>query len=493
LPLALFAMAGRRDAPRFRTFAASVFAAAAVMLSNAFGVIAVTICCLLFFVTCDDLHRRDVITPLAIVGAAYLLICRFLPPSLIELIRANSQVSGGDYRVTLRTRIAGLSFAAAMLGVWFLTRRLKDRTLRFAVLSAVAFGGMAALELHAGISFLPQPHRYHLEFGMALCLAAAFGFEPCIRRFSPNALRVLALVAVVASAWLMVRNCAFARRLIHPVRIADTVAYRQSRWIGEHLAGQRVFVTGETEFWLNLWADNPQLSAGIESTAPNPMQLVAVYIIDSGQNAGADDGPISVLWLKAFGCGAVTVPGPASSDFFKPVAHPRKFDGLLPRVWSEGDDSVYLVPRRSTSLAHVIPISAVISRRPVHGLDVAPLRPYVAALDDPAFPDAQLTWRDPTHGRIVTTIGPSQVISLQMNYDPGWRASAEGHALHVRPDRLGMTIIEPDRPGRRAIDLHFAGGPERAACSALGLVTGVTLLAMLAWGRLRACSTKLRS
>ncbi len=483
LPLALLVLAGRRGRPPLRSFALSVCAVAVVMLANAFGIVAVAICCALLFLTADRLRWRDLLTPVAILAASYLLICRFLPPSLIELIRTNSQVSGGDYRVTLKTRLAGILFLLVTGGLWLLTRRLKERTLRFAVLAAAVFGGMAALELHGGISFLPQPHRYHLEMEMALCLVAAFVAEPLVRRLPRNVSRVLAVASVFVLAWLIARNCSFRNRFTHPVDIASTVAFRQSRWIGEHLPGQRVFVTGENEFWLNLWADNPQLSAGIESTAPNPMQLVAVYIIDSGQNAGADDGPISVLWLKAFGCGAVTVPGPASRDFFKPVARPHKFDGLLARAWSEDDDSVYLVPRRSTSLAHVIPVSAAIQRRPVHGLDVEPLRPYVLALDDPALPPAPLTWRDPTHGRISTTVAAAQVISVQMNYDPGWRATIEGHPLRIRPDQLGMMIVEPDRQGRCDIDLHFAGGPERAACSIIGLITAGLLLGMLAWPR----------
>lgn len=486
LPLALFVLAGRRGAAPLRTFALSVFAVAAVMLSNAFGIVAMGICCALLFLSADNLHWRDLLTALAIPAAGYLLICRFLPPSLIALIRTNSQVSGGDYRVTLRTRIAGLLFLLVTAALWLLTRRLRERTLRFAILAAAVFGGMATLELHAGISFLPQPHRYHLEMEMALCLVAAFALEPLGRRLPRNGTRALAVAAVLAVAWLVVRNCAFRDRFTHPVDIARTVAFRQSRWIGEHLPGQRVFVTGENEFWLNLWADNPQLSAGIESTAPNPMQLVAVYIIDSGQNAGDSDGPVSVLWLKAFGCGAVTVPGPASRDFFKPVARPHKFDGLLPRAWSEGDDSVYLVPRRSTSLAHVIPASAVINRPPIHGLDVEPLRPYVTALDDPALPLAPLAWRDPTHGRLSTTVTPGQVVSVQMNYDPGWRATTEGRTLRIRRDPLGMMIVEPACAGHCDIDLHFAGGPERAACSIVGLLTGALLLAMLMWVRLTA-------
>jgi hypothetical protein len=361
--------------------------------------------------------------------------------------------------------------------------------LRFAILFSAAFGGITVLYYWKGLSFLPQPNRYQMEMEPGLCLLAAFALEPLARRLSPKLRFAAATLAVIALSIMAASDYAYARKLIHPVDITGTVAYRQSKWIGSHLPGQRVFLSGENEFWFNLFADNPQLSAGLQSSAPNWAQRVAVYTIDSGQNAGLQDGPISVLWLKAFGCGAVTVPGPASRDAYHPIANPRKFDGLLPLVWSEENDSVYRVPLNSASLAHVIPVSAVVTRKPENGLDVEPLRAYVAALDDPALPRAPLTWENPDHGRIAATVAPAQVISVQVNYDPGWRAASGGRRLRIRPDQLGMMIVDPEGDGPRSIDLEFTGGAERAVCLrvslAVSLLTALALLGLLTWDNKR--------
>ena len=73
---------------------------------------------------------------------------------------------------------------------------------------------------------------------------------------------------------------------------------------------------------------------------------------------------MAVLWLKAFGVDAVAVSGPRSREFFKPFRNPRKFDGLLPELWRDGDDVIYRVPRRSTSLAHVVRPADLAPRRP---------------------------------------------------------------------------------------------------------------------------------
>src|ERR1043165_4983298 len=50
--------------------------------------------------------------------------------------------------------------------------------------------------------------------------------------------------------------------------------------------------------------------------------------------------------LKAFGTYLVHVPGPESDDVYKPIVHPCKFDGVLPRVWHEGGNSIRSEERR---------------------------------------------------------------------------------------------------------------------------------------------------
>ena len=64
---------------------------------------------------------------------------------------------------------------------------------------------------------------------------------------------------------------------------------------------------------------------------------------------------ISIFWLKAFGNQAITVPGEKSREIYHPIAHPHKFDGVLPVLWHDEDDTIFAVPQRSPSLAHVVP------------------------------------------------------------------------------------------------------------------------------------------
>lgn len=479
LPLALFVFVRFLDKPAARRFALSVLAAAVVFTANAFGIVGLSVSLVLLALSRDDLRWRPILSAAAVPASAYLLICRAFPPSLIRLIATNSRLAAADNRAPWRTPLLAALFLLAIAALCWITRRLPGVMLRFSLLFTAFFGGITVLAFWKNVGFLPQPPRYHLEFEVGICLLAAFALEPVLRRLPTKAAMAAALVCLALLAWSAVQDYHFGRRLIHPVNITRAVAYRQSRWIAGHFPGARVMVAGENQWWFNLFADNPQLGAGPEPSAPNWMQRVAVYTIYSGQNAGDQDGPISVFWLKAFGCAAVTVPGPASRDHYHPIRNPAKFDALLPLVWREGGDSIYQVPLRSSSLAHVIPASAVVIRQPIHGLDIGPARAYVDALEDPAIPPAALTWENPQRARISADLASSQVISVQVTHDPGWRATLAGRPVPVRADQLGMIIIEPHRTGHCDLVMEFTPGPERTVCFWVGVVTGLVVLALL--------------
>jgi hypothetical protein len=467
LPVSLLLTWRYLHQPAARRFALSVLAAAAVMLTNAFGIVVVFISTLIIFATQKHLTRKAFASVCGIQLAAYLLICRALPPSLIRLLETNSQLVAGDFRFTPRTIGFALCFLAILILLWASIRLLASPILQFAILFSVCFGGITVLGF-AGINLLPQPQRYHLEMEMGLCLLIAFVLEPILRRWK------LALAfAALPLIWVAIKDCRFARELIHPADITHSVPFREARWIATNLPDQRVLVSSEGQFSFNLFADNPQMSAGHEPSAPNWIQQVAVYTIYSGQNAGTQDGPISLLWLKAFGCGAIVVPGRDSKDHYHAVANPDKFDGLLPLVWRESGESIYKIPQASPSLAHVIPRSAIVRDRPANGLDVSELRQYVDALESPA----RIVWENPDHARITAKMDPSKILSIQITYDPGWGARIGERKVKTTPDGLGFLLIDPGCSDC-SIDLEFKGGLERKIALAVSIFTFLALLVL---------------
>jgi hypothetical protein len=108
----------------------------------------------------------------------------------------------------------------------------------------------------------------------------------------------------------------------------------------------------------------------------------------------------AIVWLKVFGVHAVGTTGPNGREQCKPIRHPWKYEGVLPVLWREGEDVIYAVPQRTSSLAHVIRPQDEVTQPPPAADYLVALKPFVAALDDPALPLADFRWRG-TGGAVV--------------------------------------------------------------------------------------------
>ncbi|HEY6343738.1 MAG TPA: hypothetical protein VIY49_19770 [Bryobacteraceae bacterium] len=485
LPFAIFAAYRVLTTRRYLWCVLAAVSMAWMVLVNAFAATDLAIACACLIVT---LPRKLVASSALRLGgvalAGYLLACPFLPPSLIGTVSYDSQFVDGDFRHARLFPVQLLVLALVALA-WVATWKMRDRFLRFSSLFASALVLIVGLAAVAGVPALPQPHRYSLEMEMALCILAAFAFRPFILRLPWWAKAALLALALVAAGRQTIHDRRYARVLTQAIDVTQTPDYQAAKWLGVNLGGLRAFVGGDPGLWLNAFVDTPQMNSGHQPFDENePVDSEAVYVIYSDDNAGARAAEISLAWMKAFGCHAVLV---APSRIFGQVfKHPHKFDGILPVLWKQGDDVIYGIPQRTRSLAHVVPESAIVLRRPVNGLDVEEIERYVGALDDPSLPDSEMEWASPDRGRLRAIVHPGQVISIQTTYDPGWIALANGKPARVAPDGLGMSVIHPDCDGACSIDFVFDGGWERKLCRALSIATILAGLCR-AGSRLRGC------
>jgi hypothetical protein len=452
----------------------------AVALTNAFGAFGVALGAIAMVLALE----RGVRTTLIVGVCSYLWISPWLPPSLILWIRRTAWSAEGFFQADIRAKLAIPAAVVSFALIWFLTRRLRSSFERFVCLFSV---WMCAIPLgyfwFNHLTIVPQSSRYQLELEMALCLLFGCVFN-WLWRQSPVMGRGALIVVFAAIGLRQTANFReFASVLVHPIDITKTVEYKVDTWINTNLPGQRAMVSGDPEYIFNLFSDNPQMSAGHEPTAPNWMQRVAVFTIYTGMNAGDRDAAISIFWLKAFGDQAIYVPGPNSREHYHPFPNSHKFDGLLPVLWHDEDDTIFRVPQRTLSLARVIPREAEVMRQPIHGLDTEPARAYVAALEDTTLPLADLHWKSPTQGTIRTSMQPGQLISVQETFMPGWRATVDGRIVPVHGDKLGLIIIDPACNGPCHINLEFGVLPEGWICRVLSaLVTLIALWALFKQG-----------
>jgi hypothetical protein len=457
----------------------------ALVLTNAFAAVDLAVGVAIIAILQPPGSRLRSLALLAGVGAAaYLWISPILTPDLVRTIRTNSLLMGG-YRYTPLVVGTGLLVLAGAFGLWYFTRRWANWFDRFAVLFAYVFVAVVVLAFFAKIALLPQPERYQLVMEMGLCLTLVFGARHLLAPAHPRA-RAGALALFLAFlAWQALCYRDYAAGLIQSIDITRTIQYKTAKWIDANLRGQRTMVSGDTGTWFNVFTDNPQLSAEHEPFSPNWMADIAVYTIYTGQNAGDRDAEYSILWLKAYGCNAITVPGPRSREDYRPFRNPAKFEGVLPLLWHDEDDSIYAVPQRSTSLAHVIPADADVTRPPIHGLDVPQVARFVAAMENSALPLADFSWRSATRARIRTEAHPGQVVAVQVTYDPGWVATANGRPAAVTRDGIGLITLHPSCDGSCEILLSFDGGAQRKICLGLSAIVMFGVAAAGTLGRLR--------
>jgi hypothetical protein len=265
-----------------------------------------------------------------------------------------------------------------------------------------------------------------------------------------------------------------ARGFTRPIQIASTVEFQAARWFREHMPQDRIFATGSVQFWLNAFADTPQIGGGGDQGIVNPNMPVVHFGIPFTEH----DGEMTAMWLRVYGAKAVIVSGPNGRDAYRENwRDPDKFKGVLPVLWQEGDDVIYAVPVRSASLAHVVSAEQVVRRAPVNNVDYEPVLRFDAALRDPSLPDAAFSFERPDVALVHADMKPEQLLSVQVSYHPGWHAFANDQPRPIERDGLGFMVIEPRCNGPCQIRLEYDGGVEmllaRIASAGSALIFGI--------------------
>ncbi len=459
-------------------YAGAAFTIAAATAASAFApiVVAMASLCLLAVLQRENWKRNILI--IAGIGAyAYALSARFLPPSLLKSISIASR--GGAEGWTQ----GSIPAIAIVLAGWVILWRLLPRwiagwQLQFFILLAYVASSAPLAAAYFSRNLLPQPGRYKFEMEVALSLLVVFGAREMFGR-APQWVKIaLLLVCLVMAARQMVSYRRYAKGLIRPADLENTIEARAVRWTTENLRGTRVYFPGSIGQWANVFAPIQQFTGGSWSMAYNPVQQHAAYAARKTEDVG-QDARISLDWLKAYGVGAVCIPGSKSPEYWKDFNHPAKFEGMLPVLWRADDTTIYQIPQRTASLAHVVPEGAVVRDAPWYGGDVAAAERYNAALDDASLPAADFRWEGRNRIHIRTSASAGQVITVQVNYHPGWHAMTDGKAVPIQKDGLGLMWLRPGCNGPCDVDLEYDGGWELRLCRWLsyaalaGLVLGL--------------------
>jgi hypothetical protein len=404
---------------------------------------------------------------------SYAAIAPWIPPSTLFSTFDRSGSMNGAYPPG--QGLARTAAALGLLAVFALTRWAMGRApfwFRFAAQFTLLTGGVALIYEYSKIVLVTQAIRFHLPMEIGISLTTAFAASLLLHR-RKKAQYAMAVLVVALSVWLTILARRHARVETAAADGATMIEAETANWFARNLSGDRVWTTGSISFWLDALSDTPQLAGCCEQSNMNPTLDMARYeLVIDGSSENRQ------LWVRALGVHAFSVGGRNSREPYKDVHHAEALIGSSDCPWQDGDDYICVVPGRAHSLAHVMMHADLASRAPSGGIDAEPLRSYVAALENPAYPVANLRWPNNHTAKVDLNLNPEQILSLQVTYYPGWRATANRRTVPVQRDNLGFMYVEPGCDGACSIELIYDGGLESRL---LWWLRAVTLLGAAGW------------
>jgi len=404
---------------------------------------------------------------------AYAIACLGVPPSSVHTMLGNAGRMHSGFSASLKHAPYLLPLVlAAVAGAGYLLQRTRvPLVVRFAALYFALTAGLSLTARSEVFELLPQVGRLHLEMELAACLLLGAGGW-ALYTLVPRRLRPLLLVLGAALLVQQVRHYRWSARAdIRPADPAARSEYTTARWLDEHMPGGRVYAMGSTSFWLNAFTDTRQVIGCCDQNESMPVLVALPYLVNTAVSPYYSG--LSKLYLEALGAQALVTNGPESTDEYKDIRHPERFEQVLPILHRERGDTIYAIPQRSSSLAHVIRSGEEVPRPGIAPLDQALIERYVAAIEDSSRTAADFQWLRGGAARIRATLRRDELVSVQVAWFPGWKAFVGESRKEIHADGLGFMVIRPECQGDCEIRLEWSGRPDlpfAALISSGGLV-----------------------
>jgi hypothetical protein len=430
LPLALFALAA---AWRGRWLLATLLTAA-VMLTSWPALIGLGLS--LGALTVAKARESGVFHSLlrtaTLAGTGYGLSAFWIAPgyfvasSLLDRIALRHTLSAAPFNGTTWL----ILLVAAILVVMSFSRLVSAP---FAlVLAWVALTGAVVISFTlAGNYLLPLPHRYVLEFNVALVLGIAG-----LLSLTPGTWKIVAaavvMIAASAPAFSFVTHAWKVQP--HEEDPRTQIGFQIATWLNQHAGRDRIFATGELDATLPIWSNVPEVGgAGLGISS----YLIYAAERQVGYGCAADSEHIAELWLRAMNIRYLVVHGAESREYYHWFVQPEKF-AAMPVAWDNGaGDTIRSVPGFDGHDAVVVDRDEL-ARLPRFSSthDAQFLEAYVrwAAGKRPA----NIRWNGANEATLDGQLGPNEAYLVKISNDPGWRASG----AVTESDPIGFLLIE---------------------------------------------------
>jgi hypothetical protein len=474
LPLVILTLQYAAEARTRRSLALAALAMATLFLTNVPGSMGtgLAVFCWIAVQPAGRWARAWAIAACAF-ALAYAIACYGAPPSSVATVLGNVGPMHSGFWFAMHTSpflLPGALLVAAGLGFALRWSRLP----LFARFGLLYFGLLAAIVLTAHaprFELLPQAARLHLEMEIPACLLLG-GLAWWLYAHSSRWLKpALAVLAMVAAAVQIGNYHAWTRLQIRKADLETRSEYTSARWLDTNLRGQRVYATGSDGFWLNAFTDLPQVQGCCEQGISMPVLRAAPYVI--GLAVNPELTRLGVTYLEVLGAQALVASGPQSTDEYRGIQSPERYQAMLPVLHYERGDTIYGVPQRNASLAHVLRPGEAPAVRASQEAAVTDLVRYAAAIEDNSRPAADFQWSGPDKARIHATLRRDDLVSVQIGWFPGWKAVTNDHPRSISADGMGFILIRPECAGDCEITLTWTGPPDLKLCA---WISGVAIL-----------------
>ncbi|MDZ4799423.1 MAG: 6-pyruvoyl-tetrahydropterin synthase-related protein [Bryobacteraceae bacterium] len=462
LPLALIAIWRAALAYSFRRLVAAAVLLVAIALTNWIAALATAICVLLMLVSSAGSGERGPRFWLVVAtGAlAYGLACFWLTPTFIKTIAFNWPLDAFNYQLAVKQKWLLGGWVAGILLIRLFTWSLRwPFFASFATVGCFAFAWPVLIFYSWGIDVLPESRRYALEMEVFVCLAAIaflrFGLtsERPLRKVCALAVLIPLLIAGVPQARTYITQ---GYSSWTPVATQQTSEYKIAKWLADQHPRGRILATGGLRFRLNKYFDLEQVGGAFESGLKIRNAVDFAYAIRTLRDARPGREVADALaQVQALGVEYIVIHGPSSTEHYRDYKNPRMFDGVLERVYADGDDWIFRVPFRSYAHAVRPGEQPAYSHRDWIGA-------YTDAIVDTSRPPLPFRWVSQGMAEIRGVIPEGHDVSVAVAAEPGWTATQDGAPVWLENNKLGFLVVKA-RPSTResVIRLEFQGTGEQ--------------------------------
>lgn len=238
-----------------------------------------------------------------------------------------------------------LAFGLAIFSVRFFKKRnlLRD----FCFYWLFIFGFLTLLRFLSDPDFWLDWTAYGIELQFGLVLFGGL----LLSRASGRQIISFVVCCVLGVGWLFLTNKYVLGTLQRD--ITKTVEYKIGSQLSQIVkphsassgqAGEKVFLSGTTAFWLNAFFDIPQVRGGVDQASVDSNWRKAVWEIRSFGSAQDKEG-IVLKYLKSLNISYLVVHTKESEEYYHDFKYPEKFEEVegLKKVYDEGGDRIYKV------------------------------------------------------------------------------------------------------------------------------------------------------